>query len=621
MLKFFIPMSIRKKIILVYSICIGIFIVLNLIIYSGYIKKILNEFEKQNIIESVNRLKKILALEEENLLNMTKDWAAWNEAWLYLQDKNPAFVSNNLTVETWINNKLYLLSYIDMEGNVKFSGCYDEKINKLNQCEEELIKKIFSRYKATQQTSGYTGITFQKEIPLILAVFPVMKSSYIGPIVGYLIMGRLINQEKERVIKEILSLNSFRVQNLDSLSKTKQQEFLSGSFPLIKEFGKDYEVSIVNNDFFGEKKVLISFNSSKKFLFTVQNIEILVLINLMIWILSGVVLYFTVKKSIIKRILKLTSKLQEVEQDRGYTAKPLYDEIDYLQRVIDQYTKTLQKHISQIEEDSKIYQTIAERSEEIIVFFSKSGDIIYANPKAIDYLGNESFTISNEKVKSFMKDFLSQKDEETTSWKEIKLPDGTCLSAWIIPIDRTKGTMLFIAHDVTLYKRERDKIFEIAIRDPLTSLYNRNFIEDALKRAIGSAKRGEIYSLLFIDMDDLKKINDSFGHLSGDNAIRAVSKAIKNNIRESDIAARWGGDEFIVLLKGDIEGAKAVAERIFSSIKNIKLDFGGQVINLSVSIGITTIDGTKNMETVIKEADHYTYLAKEEGKGKIKSFQ
>lgn len=58
---------------------------------------------------------------------MTKDWAAWNEAWLYLQDKNPAFVSNNLTVETWINNKLYLLSYIDMEGNVKFSGCYDEK--------------------------------------------------------------------------------------------------------------------------------------------------------------------------------------------------------------------------------------------------------------------------------------------------------------------------------------------------------------------------------------------------------------------------------------------------------------------------------------------------------------
>lgn len=67
-------------------------------------------------------------------------------------------------------------------------------------------------------------------------------------------MGRLINQEKERVIKEILSLNSFRVQNLDSLSKTKQQEFLSGSFPLIKEFGKDYEVSIVNNDFFWRKE-------------------------------------------------------------------------------------------------------------------------------------------------------------------------------------------------------------------------------------------------------------------------------------------------------------------------------------------------------------------------------
>lgn len=349
-----------------------------------------------------------------------------------------------------------------------------------------------------------------------------------------------------------------------------------------------------------------------------QDINILALLNLMVLILSGTLLYFIVKQNIIKRISRIISELQAEENDKNAFSVGFYkDEIDYLKKVINKYIKTLKNRISEIEEARTIYQIIADKSEEIIIIFNKKGDIIFANPKAIDYLGDEQFSLSQEKLKPFIQNILKLKDEEITSWQEIKLPDGTFLSAWIIPVDSKTGTMLFIAHDITLFKRERDKLFEIATKDSLTSLYNRNFFEETLKKTIESAKRGEVYSLIFIDMDNLKKINDNFGHLVGDDTIRAVSRAIQNSIRASDIGARWGGDEFVVLLKGNVESARIVAERIQSNLRKINLNLGNYTINPSVSIGITIIDGTKDIEALIKEADQCAYLAKREGKGKI----
>ncbi|WP_353684104.1 sensor domain-containing diguanylate cyclase [Thermodesulfovibrio sp. 3907-1M] len=366
--------------------------------------------------------------------------------------------------------------------------------------------------------------------------------------------------------------------------------------------------------------LVIGVNALISGVYIKQDVKLLLLLNLTVWILSGVLLYFIVRRNIIKRISKIISKLYEEEKDKG---TPLVigfykDEIDYFQKMINQYIEALKTRISEVEEARKIYQLIADRSEEIIIIFNKKGDIVFANPKAIDYLGNEQCTLSQEKLKPFIQNILQLKDEEITAWQEIKLPDGTFLSAWIIPVDSKTGTMLFIAHDITLFKKERDKLFEIATKDLLTSLYNRNFFEETLKNTIESAKRGEIYSILFIDMDNLKKINDNFGHLVGDDTIRAVSRAIQNSIRASDIAARWGGDEFVVLLKGNVENAKTVAERIQSNLRKINLNLGNHTINPSVSIGITIIDGTKDIETLIKEADQCAYLAKAEGKGKIR---
>lgn len=425
--------------------------------------------------------------------------------------------------------------------------------------------------------------------------------------------------EKEEFIKDILGIKTLIIADIKNFQDIKHNEIILSGIPIIKEKKDVYLITDIIKDFYGKPTVVLSFELSKKFNITEKEVFFMITINLTIWCLLGIFLYLIINKNLLGRIEEIITDLKQVEAGHKDNVKILKkDEIGCLTEEINKYISTVKKQLLEIEENRKIYQIIAEKSEEIILLFNTQGNIIFANPKAIEYLGGENFDISQEDLRLFVQDILKLTDDEMTFWREIKLQDGTFLSAWIVPVEEKTGTMLLIAHDVTLFKKEKDKLFEIATKDPLTSLYNRKFFEDFLKKTISSAKRGDFYSLIFIDMDDLKKINDQFGHIAGDTAIRTTAKAIIKTIRESDLAARWGGDEFVVIIKGSIEQAKIVAERIQMNLNKFRFSLGKQPITLSVSIGITIIDGTQDAESLIKKADQATYEAKKEGKNRIK---
>jgi diguanylate cyclase (GGDEF) domain len=148
-------------------------------------------------------------------------------------------------------------------------------------------------------------------------------------------------------------------------------------------------------------------------------------------------------------------------------------------------------------------------------------------------------------------------------------------------------------------KRKRQRLE--AILDPLTHLYNRRFFENEIKNLIFNDEK---FSLIFIDLDDLKKINDSKGHTEGDKALKELAKSIKSSIRQTDIAARYGGDEFVILLKGL---SRSVAEKIAYRIK--------EKTSFDFSFGISEFpeDG-KDQEELIKKADERLYLMKRKKK-------
>jgi diguanylate cyclase (GGDEF)-like protein len=154
--------------------------------------------------------------------------------------------------------------------------------------------------------------------------------------------------------------------------------------------------------------------------------------------------------------------------------------------------------------------------------------------------------------------------------------------------------------------------------DDLTGAANRRCFTTAIKREnVRAIRYGTIFSVIILDVDYFKSINDRLGHAAGDKVLSAVVSRIAFCLRRGDLLSRYGGDEFAILLpETDAEGARDVTERIRATIANAAVEMDGQSINVSISLGVATQDpaGTKNWMQLIDEADKALYRAKADGR-------
>lgn len=162
------------------------------------------------------------------------------------------------------------------------------------------------------------------------------------------------------------------------------------------------------------------------------------------------------------------------------------------------------------------------------------------------------------------------------------------------------------------------KIKRLSEEDYLTGLYNRRKIHEIIETEIIRSKRyNSAFSVILIDIDDFKIVNDTFGHNTGDKVLVQFSGTLKHTIRESDIASRWGGEEFLVIMpETTIDGASALAEKLRSNIENC--DFKN-IGNITASFGVTGIRHGDNVQSLIHRADEALYSAKEAGKNTVKA--
>ncbi|MBF0275429.1 MAG: GGDEF domain-containing protein [Nitrospinae bacterium] len=169
-------------------------------------------------------------------------------------------------------------------------------------------------------------------------------------------------------------------------------------------------------------------------------------------------------------------------------------------------------------------------------------------------------------------------------------------------------------------EKKSDFITETMMVDELTGLLIRDIFELIMKKKIHEAIRHDSpLSLLMIDIDDFKKVNDNFGHLEGDNVLHKVGETINAEVREMDFAARYGGEELTVLMpQSSIENVYEAGERIRKAIEEMK--FNG--FSVTISVGVATLsENTHTMKKLIKAADDALYQAKETGKNKVVIYQ
>ena len=163
------------------------------------------------------------------------------------------------------------------------------------------------------------------------------------------------------------------------------------------------------------------------------------------------------------------------------------------------------------------------------------------------------------------------------------------------------------------------ELMKVARTDYLTNLPNRRYMNDMLDHEVSRAKRSKSnFSIIIFDIDFFKKVNDRYGHSCGDYVLKVVSDFVKNNLRTQDLVARWGGEEFLILLpETTIDGANVIGEQLRNKIENLEIKYSSYVISITISLGVADIKAPYNLDMTLNQADEYLYEAKARGRNRL----
>ena len=299
-------------------------------------------------------------------------------------------------------------------------------------------------------------------------------------------------------------------------------------------------------------------------------------------------------------------------------------------------SKNANRRIQTVEEllrdRNSLWHILFKQSKDGIVVLEQNGKVFEANQQFADMLGYSSEEIQLLSVWDWDKHFskkeilkrLRQIDHSGHYFetKQIK-KDGT-----VIDVELSNSATLFngkklvfcICRDITQRKLYEEEIYLLATTDTLTGLYNRREFLQRLNREMNFAKRYKTsFALIMYDLDDFKHINDDFGHLEGDNVLKVSAELVKENIRTTDAPARWGGEEFMVLMpQSDIDRARIVAEKLRRSISAYKYH---DVFSVTASFGVVAFLPEDDVNSLLKRVDRALYNAKKKGKNRVEAVE
>lgn len=288
-------------------------------------------------------------------------------------------------------------------------------------------------------------------------------------------------------------------------------------------------------------------------------------------------------------------------------------------------------------EKAKGFEDIINNSlNEIYVFSKDELFFMFANDTA---LNNSGFTLEEiKKMKPYEleavpdeKNFLELVTPLLTGEKALqkfetlnRRKNGTLYNVHVnLQLMEVEGVEKFVAivNDITEYKKvieEKKHYYDLSTHDHLTKIFNRQMFDELFKIEVEQSRRyNSDMSLILIDIDFFKTINDNFGHQSGDNVLKIISANVKTLLRDSDIFARWGGEEFVILMPhADISMAAEKAEQLRKSIENLNIDTVGSV---TCSFGVAQFKNFENANELFTHADEALYKSKHNGRNRVET--
>lgn len=538
------------------------------------------------------------------LERMTKDWANWDDAYHFMRTRDPGFPASNIVDSTFSTLNVNVIVFLDKNGMFVAGKAFDlagqEEVPVYRGLLQILLAdKALDRLKIMSQ--GVKGLLTLPEGVLMLASQPVLTGERKGPSQGALLMGRFLDESelhklslKANLPMAFSRLNSGREWPAWSAGTAGEPEIL------LRTVNKSQLRSrILLRDIYGAPAVVIAVSLSRD----IYNQGRHAMFYLHLWMLLASAMGGGCVFVIWGRLRGSRQKQRNSEH---------------------------------------LFQHLFQFSADAFFLCDEEGRFVDVNHQACRGLGfsrQELLSLCWNDITAAAVGQLLNRTQHLSNAPQSPMealftgnhghtfPGDISVSRFDL---QGQGIFFVMVRDITerktvddMLRDQRERLNYLAYHDVLTSLPNRLKAIELLQTFIARAKhRGTMVAVLMFDLDRFKNINESLGHETGDEILMEVASRIKGLVRDTDVVARFGGDEFLVLLEQaeDREGIRTVAEKILAAIAR-PLHIGQQQFYLTGSIGISLFPKHgKDAQAVLKAADSAMYFAKEQGRNTCRFF-
>jgi diguanylate cyclase (GGDEF)-like protein/PAS domain S-box-containing protein len=594
--------------------------------------------EEQQIHQNAQQAIRLLADEVAKLESTLMDWANWDDTYQFVAGANDGYIENNLNESSIVNLNLNFMFFTNIAGQIVHSVGVDPESGRIGPVSSALRDHIQNNAILSRIEKGTVtaGVVLLPDNPVLIASAPILNSLEEGPARGRMIIGRYFNaSEINRIAEKLqlsLSLHRFGDQRLPETLKNVAHRFGEGEQTVINVVNNDLiEIFFLIKDIYNQPVLFMGIDKSR--VIFVQGRNTLKYFTCFLLGIGGafmVVVFVLIEKVVLLRLRRTSRQVNAIEIHGDFETRVALAGNDELTQLVVDINKMLDALQHNTERDRNILDNIIDGYCETDL----QGRILLTNPalrrmtaftedellnKAIDDLIDPQ---DMSRIRQDIRTSIANKEPIRRMGGKLctKRDQTGYFDATVNLITDSQGNPLgyrSIIRDVTKLKQNEERLVYLAYHDPLTGLYNRKAFMERLEEEIAYATRyKQERALLFVDLDKFKEVNDTFGHDTGDRLLAMVAERMRSELRETDVVARMGGDEFTILLTNPERSSPcAVVERIAMALSQ-PFDISGQGIDfVSASVGAKCFPAdAETAEKLVKAADSDMYKVKNKRK-------
>ena len=571
----------------------------------------LKKAEEQDTRQIVKGVLSVFAQTQEDFSSRIADWAAWDESYNFIEDANEQYITATLAPEQLELVKLNLVLYIHSSGRIVFGTGFDLKTGKKTSIPQAIRKHLSTNdllLDHPNPKSKVAGIVLLPSGPMLISSRPIVTTKGVGPIRGTLIWGRYLNtdaiEKLARITRSSVSVHGLNETRLPADFQAVRSYLLENNQAIVVRRLSEHTIAgyALVKDIYGKPALLLRVDLPREIYEQGQSsLKYLTISLLLVGLVFGAI---TLK--LLERLLLFWHERQEKEERYRAVVAQASEGIF----LVDANTKRF------VEANAAFQNLLGYSCEEVLGLTLY--DVVAQDCESIDQ--------DVEQIRTKKHHFTS---EQRYCCKNNSLVDVE-VTANVICYDE-RDTLCIVVRDITSRKRAEQALRESerrlswqASHDSLTKLVNRREFEQRLQQAVTSAQTSDYqHALCYLDLDQFKIVNDTCGHVAGDELLRQVSALFQTGLRKTDTLARLGGDEFGVLLyQCPLEPALKIANMLRERIHEFRFCWEEKTFSIGVSIGLVVINAdTQSLASVLSAADAACYAAKNKGRNRVHVYQ